>query len=126
MSDCAVTRIERLTWYLRCCRLCLDLSEARSACESASRLRRDLKLLIRLVNAFSIALRIPCVSSYSIFWTKWSAKTRPAAMFQGDLGSPVMSIAKSAAVASQAFAPWSVFSHSVKNLETLEGSGVRP
>src|ERR1700744_4754486 len=102
MSDCAVTHIERLTWYLHCCWLCLDLSEAPSACESASFFGGNLKLLIRLVNAFSIALRIPCVSSYSIFWTKWSAKTHPVAMFQGDLGSPIMSIAKLAAVASQA------------------------
>ena len=81
---------------------------------------------MRLVNPFSISCRISGVSLYPIFWIKWSVKTRPAAIFQGDLGSPAMSTMKSTGVASQAFAPWPVRSHSAANVEIQEGSGVRP
>jgi len=122
--DC--NKDKRPTWYLRCCQLCLDLSEALSTHESTSHLWQDLKLLIWLVNALSIALHISCVSLYFIFWTKWSMKTCPAEIFQGDLGSPAMSIMKLAVVASQALVPWPVCSHLVENPETQEGSGVWP
>src|ERR1700761_5305643 len=63
-------KYRRLTWYLRCFRLCLDRSAALTACESASVFRCDFKLLTLFVKAFSTTFRISGVSSLLVFSIK--------------------------------------------------------